>query len=227
MFKRIIKGTVKKCLIVLLLVFCIPAFAVIDQWKLWGGLDITGSLFGNPNLLYDFFPQTRTNLTTDQYDETHTEAGIGYKVLPSVSLWLGYTSVLPGIVPEENDVWQQVMWTLINQDHFTLLSRTRLEERDNINQAQMADTLRQKVSLLFPQTIGKLTPMFYDEVFFNLNHPAWVNHQAISQNRVFVGVRVPVVKHVTFDIGYLNQYVFTNIVNINNNIAYLNLNITT
>lgn len=221
----------KKKLLWLCLTFFIgsttAAADVLQQAKNWSGIDFTGSLFGS-NFVYDFFPQARTNLSDEEYDETHTEAGIGYKLTPNFSVWQGYTLALPGVVDEEHDVWQQIMWNIVNTDKVVFLSRTRLEERRDVNFSQWADTFRQRVGINFPNLImHEYTPIIYDEVFFNLNHPVWVNDQTLNQNRAFVGIRFPVAKWATIDLGYLNQYVFKNTINQMNHIIYLNLNITT
>lgn len=197
------------------------------QTKLWAGIDITGSILGS-KFLYDFFPQTRTNLSEDQYDETHTEIALGYKLLPDLSAWLGYTSVLPGAVNKENDGWEQLTWNIINNKKVVLISRSRVEERKASGESEWAETLRQRILLTFPKFIfSRFAPVFSDELFVNLNRPSWVNRQRLNQNRAYIGLRFPTSKKSTIDVGYMNQYVFRNTVNQMYNIAYVNFNITT
>ena len=162
---------IKKIIGFVLLILSINSFAIINQAKLWGGIDISGSLFDNSNFLYDFAPQTRTNLTTHEYQETQTNLALGYKILPNFTLWQGYTSILPGTSTTQNNYWQQGVWEIVEQPHFNLENRMRIDERRRVGELQWSDRFRDRILLSFPAMLfNKLTPIIYDEVFFNLNN---------------------------------------------------------
>lgn len=210
----------------ILLCFGSISLGETNKVKSWIGLELVAPLDDCKKYYFDFFPQTRTNWTDGVYDETHTEVSFGDKVLPNLSFWFGYTSVAPGVVRKENDLWQQILWVMADNKCINFTSRTRVEERRTTSQPEWADTLRQKFIILLPNAINKnIMPLISEEIFINLNHPVWVNRQTINQNRAFIGFRVPLDKHVNFDIGYMNQYVLTNTVNQINHIIFLTLNI--
>src|SRR5437016_9721965 len=78
---------------------------------LWSGIDITGPFIAVPNFLYDINSQARYRFTGADYDLTRSEAGLGYKITPNVSGWLGYTWIVPNAnIRQRQQTWQQMLW---------------------------------------------------------------------------------------------------------------------
>ena len=207
------------------------AFADIDQrTKSWTNMDITGAVFNSDRWVYDLFSQARYNFAPGQYEQSRIEPALGYKITPNISLWLGDSVIIPNAnnVIRSNRIWQQLLWNVIPNNPVTIISRTRLEERQNYAEPQWSYVLRERLMVILPQIpTTPFAPVAFDELFVNLNHPNWVNSQVINENRIFAGVRILFKKTVSLDVGYLNQYVCSATTNQDNPVVYVNLNITT
>lgn len=203
--------------------------AMLQQKSLWSGLDLTGPVFNLSNWEYDLNVQARYNFTDNQYQSTQSEAGLAYKPTTNLSLWLGYTNLIHNAdETQQHRIWEQALWNITNNNSIRLTSRTRLEERTDIHESQWSTRLRQRLQFAFPKKIlNTYTPIIYDELFFNLNNPTWVNNQLLDQNRIFIGLGIPLWKKINVQVGYLNQYQIRNPENKMNHILYANLNIKT
>lgn len=225
---------IRKCFYIALALFCcISALAnVQQQGKFWPTIDLTGSFLGLKPVLYDLNVQGRYDESTHEYERTLTQAGLGYKLRPNLSSWLGYTWVLDNAnANQENRIWQQLIWDAVSNEQLQVSSRTRLEEREQVHQVEWAIWLRQQVTLQLPQKIAdRYTPVFYDEIFFNLNNTPWNTHRVVDQNRAFIGIEIPLpllFKQANIQIGYLNQYLFRPVNNMMNHILFVSLNMAT
>jgi hypothetical protein len=56
---------------------------------------------------------------------------------------------------------------------------------------------------------GALNPLFYEEIFFQINKTDYSSRQLISQNRLFVGFNWRESKDHYWEIGYINQYLLS------------------
>lgn len=218
-----------RCLIILFIFISIPAFALQQQTRLWAGIDLSGDFFNVENWLYDINSQARYTFTDSQYQTTQSEASLGYKTSDKLSLWLGYSWLIENAnSTQQHRLWQQIIWNILDNDQFNLMSRSRLEERKDVYEPEWSIRLRQRLQLSFPKLLfHTLTPIIYNELFVNINNPPWVNNQLINQNRVFVGIDIPIWKKVDVQVGYLNQYQIREPENRDNHIIYANLNIKT
>lgn len=201
------------------------SFALEQQARSWSGIDISGDL--KDPWIYDLNTQARYNFTEQRYQTTRSEAGLGYKITPDVSLWIGYNWLVENIAKtQQHRIWEQVLWDIVKNDTIEFNSRTRLEQRKDINEAQWSTRFRQRLQLTFPKKIcNTLTPIVFDEIFLNFNNPAWVNSHFVDQNRAFIGLGIPLAKKLEIQIGYINQYEFRDIENRMNHIVYTNLNL--
>ncbi|GAG77321.1 unnamed protein product [marine sediment metagenome] len=127
---------------------------------------------------------------------------MGYDFVP-------FSTRSTGDIEFENRPWQQLLWQILGTQNATIVLRTRLEQRFRSLENSTALRLRQNIKLTLPKAIAnKLTPILFDEMFFNLNHPEWVNKNDINQNRLFMGIQIPIKKNNFLQVGYLNQYEF-------------------
>jgi len=165
------------------------------------------------------------------FDQAVVRLSLGYVVNPDISLWLGYDftpdyNVFVEKLEYEQRVWQQLLVHLINHPRFKFDLRTRLEQRDDLDEGRVAWQLRQMLSVTFPSEIrGKITPFFADEIFFNLNHPVWISEDTVSQNRIFIGILIPWKSDASFRVSYLNQILIGRQVKIMRHIIYVSLNL--
>lgn len=202
-----------------------------EHTKLWSTAVLIGPLTNDTKIKYYLEPQLRLIDDKYKFEEAFIYAGIGYQIMPDLILFLGDASVFSrkttGKYVHENRVWQQANWSVINNNSFNLLSRTRLEERKNLSESQWAVRLRERLMFRIPlQNWVNHSLVLFDEVFFDVNHPKWIgNNSVFAQNRAFIGIGIQISKQTSFDIGYLNQYQFTN-PNQMGNILLLSLNIT-
>lgn len=188
------------------------AAAMITHTKLWVDTPMTGAITMDKKWGYYLEPQLR--LIDDQYklEQFNLYAGFYYQVLPNLSAWFGAYRQLsnePG--RQQYRLWEQMTWDVMNDDALSLSSRTRLEQRKNINDAEIAHRLREKITLTLPMRL--LTNYFLvlaDEVFLQLNQPAWVTNRFFSQNRASIGIKIPVNKDTAYEVGYLNQFQYGN-----------------
>lgn len=197
--------------------------------KLWTQAKWRGSFEYDQAFLYHLELNVRLFNENNVYDQIIARGGLGYQLTPVVSVWQGYDFV-PSLdsasdtIEIEQRLWQQMSWQIRQSSPMMVSSRSRLEERHLENNSAWALRLRQRLMLQFPkQFFGKYNPIIADELFFNLNNPVWVNSNAIDQNRVLLGVAMPVLKSSQLVVGYLNQYKVRSSNNKMNHIIYFSL----
>jgi len=221
------KKTIFLCLF--LLSFPLYVYGLQTQSMSWTGIDLSGLFFNAQNVEYDLNTQARYNISDSQYDETRSEGGLGYDINDHLSAWLGVTWIVKNAdSDQERRVWEQLIWTPVNNSNINFSLRSRLEQRDNLDEAGIAEVFRERFQVMFPKWLdSRYTPVIYDEIFFNLNNPSWIGSQFVNQNRVFIGIQIPVIKSSNIQIGYLNRYRYSSPEDKMDNIAYVNLNIKT
>ncbi len=207
MFKRIILPAI------LLNMFSQTVIANNLQQKaeLWATLSLQGPINQNKKILYSLEPQLKFITRKESFHQAYLHAGLGYQSTPTVSLWIGNslgTTHNPGKEDEiQYRLWQQLAWDPQEKYSLNFSSRTRLEQRVEDHQEGCSWRLRQKVTFSMPlQCSPNYAVVIFDEIFFNLNHPSWVNNNLINQNRAFFGLSIPVAKKMFLETGYLNQY---------------------
>jgi len=219
------------CLVVFLLCYSHLAYSTTERSKYWDSVNLSGNLFNIQRALYFLDVEARIDAQNDQFEQTISVGGVGYQWLPNLSLWLGYQgnsfNQLSGGKPQ-NAVWEQILWKMINNDSIKLSSRTRLEQRTEVDQSQWVSRLRERVTLKLPKKINDhLTPVIYDEIFIDVNSPAWVNSHAMHENRAFMGVDILTSEKTYLEVGYLNQYRWSFTGNSDNHILLISLYIET
>src|SRR5678809_1419335 len=107
-----------------------------------------GPLFCDSKIRYYFQPQL--NLQDDKF-KVHSGsffAGVGYQTTPDITFWImnGWHVIRQssGSVEHRDTIRQQLDWRMINNDLFSLISQTRLEERKNSSDPEWSMRLRQK-----------------------------------------------------------------------------------
>jgi len=199
-----------------------------QQAGFWSATKVYGRFY-NEKLNYQAELHLRFMSEDPIFDHAVARFGLGYGFTPDVSLWVGYDflplyNVFVDKIEFEQRVWQQLLIHLVNRPRFKFDFRTRLEQRDDLDENIVAWRLRQMFTLLFSSEVrGKVTPFISDEIFINLNHPAWVSQDTVSQNRLFVGVLIPWEKYATFRVSYLNQILVVNQIKLMRHIFYISL----
>lgn len=209
-----------------------PGMAEIQQYgKLWSGIFLTGPLSSNQVIQYYLDSQLRLSSRSETFDQAVTNAALGYQYSSKFTLWLGGSWVTTNDpiedVNHEYRIWQQVTGQGFSIKAFDVSTRTRLEERKDTDEPQLALRLRQKI------TLTKLLKSFKnnslvgaEEIFFNLNNPEWITNKVVDQNRISLGIAMPLSKQTVVEWGYINQLLFRNPNEMYHGL-YINLRINT
>jgi len=181
------KKIFRLCLLLSIFIFSQLAYANVTQnTKFWTALKLNGLFAQDSKWAYLTEMHARFGTNNPSFDQGLIRLGLGYYVIPKGSLWLGYvySATNDDTTEQEHRLWQQLTWTIINNNQLKLSSRNRLEQRKNFNNSQIAWRFRESILLRFPNLFrNKITPVIGDEVFFNLNNPGWITNKAIDQNR--------------------------------------------
>ncbi len=202
-------------IVFILFCFFLPlqsSLALEQNEKLWLGLAIQKPFQSDPNWRYLFFGTMRFINQSHPWQLGFVEGGIGRVIAPGETLWLGYR--YSGINPFDgyfsvNTLWQQFIWETKDASNVRVLLRTRLEEAERSNQSELSLRLRERFYMQSPHVyFGSINPVFYDEVFFQLNKTSYTTHQLVSENRAFFGFNILKSTLEFWEIGYINQYIF-------------------
>lgn len=88
-----------------------------------------------------------------------------------------------------------------------LSARIRMEQRWRDNADGTAWRIRPYVKYSLPLR-GKTSLVLSNETFLNLNATAFQQRDGLERMRNLVAINTPLVKNVTMEVGYLNQYGF-------------------
>lgn len=106
----------------------------------------------------------------------------------------------------EQILWLQDQYDLIHRTNRILAIRSRFDQRFSQDNSEIAYRLRERLNYTWNNAIAdKYSPVVYDEIFLNLNHPSWVSNKTLSQNRAFAGILLPINLKSAFLVGYLNR----------------------
>ncbi len=166
----------------------------LDRWRWW--LDV----------------QVRYRDEAQTYDSSFFRPGVGYALNDQFVLHLGYAFIesdpATGDEVRENRAWQQLIWNA-PVDGFTLQSRTRLEERFVVDEADTGWRLRELVKATVPLVDDKSTFLsIWDEAFWDLDDTDWGQRTGFRQNRAFAGIGqfLNEKQSMSVEVGYCNQW---------------------
>lgn len=235
--KRALMWIVKQNPLCILLLFMLSLFGVSASFsethgetKLWALAVITGPFMDNSKVRY--YLQQQINFVDNKY-KFHNAfffTGLGYEFDTGNNIWMlaGYNYIKEnsGRIRRLDMFRQQLDWRLTETNDFLINSVTRLEERKDTKEPGWAVRIRERVMLRVPfKNWEKHSLVVFDEVFFDLNHPSWINSNTFfEQNRAFIGIGTTLSKHVFFDVGYMNQYQIRK-KNVMSNILFFMLNV--
>jgi hypothetical protein len=202
-----------------------PAIALEENEKLWVGVNVRKPLSADQKWLYSLFTQSRLINKSHPWQSTLFEGGVGYSLFKDKSIWIGYRwsahNPNNGFY-QGNRLWQQLSWIISDKNLIKFFSRTRLEQTMYSDQSQLSFRLRELISVEFKNEVAtKFSPLVYDEVFFQLNKTNYTSHQLVSENRLFLGVRLPTSADTFWEIGYINQYQFSTPLNNQNQMNHI------
>jgi hypothetical protein len=201
------------------------AFALEVNDKFWLSAVVDKPLTEDHQWRYLIYTSTRFIDTRHPWQMAIIEGALGYNIRADQTLWAGYR--WNGIDPNNkfvqvNFLLQQLSWRIKDTGSYYTKLRSRFEEfmPNHIN--QVAVRLRERFFVEFPVSwIGRIHPVVYDEIFFQLNNTTYTSHSLFSQNRLFLGFNYVVTHNTFWEIGYMNQYVMNTPVNPENELSHV------
>lgn len=224
-FKRLVSHRI--CLLLLFLLSSNQLFADKSINGTWDGVVLTT----NQNNPYFYYLETegRFYFNEPRLNSSLVRLAIGHSYDQSVKLWLGYDYLqsLSSSKQFTQITWQQVFFQLVNTDAVSITYYSRLGEFFYSRGKGTAYLSRNHTMILFNNFFKyNISPMFFNELFVNLNHPEWVSKKTISQNRIFAGVRKPLFEHTDVILGYLNRTVYGSRETLNEHLLRLQFIVT-
>jgi len=201
----------------LLTVVIAPAQAQEEDFGVWGIFTTGGALSDDGKIVAAADLQFRFFEDAGQLGQILARASAGYKVTDDLTLSMGYAYVRNNpsgpALSEENRIFQQAGFSIVNNDSVTVKGRTRFEQRFlDGGSNDVGLRFRQQVSVAVPlgkgSKAGKTKLVGYTEPFINVNNTDFGQDAGFALWRNFVGINVPLNDNVAIEPGYLNQYVF-------------------
>lgn len=190
--------------------FAVPAGAETPEqdFEVWSVLTATGSVAGP--LLASFELSIRADDRGTRGATTLIRSSVGYQVSDRLSLWLGYARVdtRPEGRPDvaENRYFQQATWNLGSVGGASIVSRTRIEQRNIEGARDTGWRVRQQLRATVPLRRNGPSAVFSTEPSIAINSTD-LGASGLNQWRNFVGVNVPATGNVSVELGYLNRFI--------------------
>lgn len=187
-----------------------------NGFGVWDGIFLNGGFHQDWFIFADIQNQVQKDSAASGKNLTLLEGGVGYRVLPSLSVLAAY-GWTPRFSPYngENRIWQQIQWTSPALGHAQFIIRTRFEERWIEPVTDTRIRLRQQIRA---QTTGLEGPVGFavsDELFVNFNGPT----PGFDQNWVFLGPVFTVSPAARLEVGYLRADYRSPLVSTDNRIV--------
>jgi len=225
-----IKTMTLLCLLAMLCITSLPTYAddTEEDGRVWLNILANGAT-GIDKLRWYMELQPRWREEGSRLDQTLLRPAIYYKLTEQSSLWAGYAYVVTDPAGksafDEHRVWQQYLYQFAPIRNISIQSRTRFEQRYIENSDDTGYKFRQMLRVVTPSGVhSKLSWVFYDEYFVNLNHTDYGARKGFDQNRAFLGGNWALNPDTKLEIGYLNQYVNTKQADLMNHVFSTTLN---
>lgn len=167
--------------------FWSPCWAADSDLQEWSVFTFQGPK--NEKLKGYFEVQPRFGSNISRMYTIMVRPAVQFSLSENSSVWLGYawTPLLDPTYKNEQRLQQYFIQFPLSG--FTLVFRTRLEERWVSGLDSVALRFRQLVRFQLPITQGESNWAFisWNEIFFHLNSPAASIQQGYNQNRFFIG----------------------------------------
>lgn len=182
---------------------------VINDGRAW----INMQAIGNTGLerwkwYAEFQPRWRDSFSN--FDQRLIRPALIYELSEDSSVWLGYVNVQGynrTSSLREHRLWQQYLTKFKINEHITVKSQTRTEQRYFVGFSDVGYKIRQKFAFYIPVAgSSEFSALIYDEVHHNFNTTDYGASRGFEQNRIFFGLEWKPQKNLSIEAGYLNQY---------------------
>jgi hypothetical protein len=209
----------------------VPGQASASDSQLWTGGAATVKLSDKWAVSQDLtarFSEHRNGLY-----ELEANTLVGYRLNKVVAVWAGYTHD-PNYSSDHLTIMEQRAREQITFDNFAnvgpgrLSGRVRLEQRWRQGVSGTGWRLRPFVRYSVPFNKDGATALTVtEEPFIDINTTSFQQVNGLERLRTFVGVTTPVARHLSAEIGYLNQHGFVpGAKDTNDNVASLSLSLS-
>lgn len=193
------------------LLFAAPAWAAEDDAQIWLRASASGTLSGPWQGSLE--TTLRFGDEADGLYEGEYGGSLGYQFRDGVTAFAGYLRVpsysRQGVTRTEHRFRQQLNLALGMLSGGKLNGRLRVEQRLVSTGDDLGVRIRPNLVWSLPLGKGSKTNLVLShESFVNLNNTDWGQQDGYDRMRNFVGISTPLVKRVTAEVGYLNQYSF-------------------
>jgi hypothetical protein len=196
--------------------------------QLWTSGSVTVKLSDKWNLSQDL--TARFSDTKHGLYELETNTLVGYQLSKSVSVWAGYDhdpqySGGHFTIMEQRLVEHLVSSNLGKLGNGQFSGRVRLEQRWRDGQNGTEWRLRPYLRYTVPfSSRSKVGLTLSEEPFFDLNTTSFQSVHGLERLRSLVAITTPIGKHLSADIGYMNQHGFVpHNADTNDNVAYFSV----
>ena len=189
-----------------------PAAAMASDSQLWTGGSVSVKLSDKWSLSQDLTARFSDN--KHGLYELEANTLVGYQLSKSVSLWAGYDhdpqySGGHFTIMEHRLVEHVVSSNLGKIGSGQLSGRVRLEQRWRDGQNGTGWRLRPYLRYTVPfSSQSKVGLTLSEEPFFDLNTTSFQSVHGLERLRSLVAITTPIGKHLSADIGYMNQHGF-------------------
>jgi uncharacterized protein DUF2490 len=206
----------------------VPTPAWASDSQLWTTATATVRLSDKWSLSQDF--TTRFSDERHGLSEIRANMMLGYRLNRIVTLWAGYTYApnysAGDLAATEHRAREQVTF-----DNFARLGggqlsgRLRLEQRWRKGENGTGWRLRPFLRYTLPfRKGGKTALTVTEEPFIDLNTNGFQTVRGLERLRTLIGIRTPIARNISAEIGYLNQHGFVrNGKDTNDNVASISL----
>lgn len=224
MYQRIYKN-ILTLLMALLFIVSMNCHAFAQDEKLWLALNAQQKWGPDERLLSLIYSRFQFIDKSHPWQATLIEGGVGYEFVPEQSIWMGYrwTANNPNNgFYQENRLFQQWLWQNKLSELHRILLRSRLEEIERGDQTGIDVRLRERIALQILKPLFKhVFPFFYEEIFLQMNNTGYTSNKFVSQNRIFIGFNMYESKKTWWEIGYINQFLFSTPLNSQNTMSHI------
>jgi hypothetical protein len=205
------------CVVAAMSALVTPAVCAARTVQPWPDLLVSAPVAGGLLVSGEVVGRVADDSRTSQIE---TRAQFGHVFSKKITAWVGWVHIA-NYNPHapngrEEQLVEQLNWTIGATGPLRLLTRTRLEQRFIRGVDETGWRWRQQVRAAYALG-GKASPsaILWAEPFIALNRTGPQNH-TLDQLRFFAGINVPFSHHADLEFGYLNQRIYranTTIVN--------------
>lgn len=183
-------------------------------YQFWSANTIRGSIGESKKWNYYFEVQPRTDLEDSSRSRLLVRPAIVFNLDADQSVWAGVVDVRDyDFKNREFRLWQQYQKNL-SLGKVIFLNRTRIEERFATGTKDVGLRLRHMIRAQVPAgEESSWSVIIFDEVFVGLNENKSQVQSGFDQNRAFIGIRKNLKNNSFFELGYLNQYTRSQVMN--------------